>query len=578
MATLQGILARRPRPPLETPAQSILYTVVFIVVAVMVLGPVLFLIVNSFHVAGPGQPLELGLNAWRSALREPGIWRSIWNSIRIYFGTSMISWPIAITLAWIIGRTDIPKRNWIEFLFWLSFFIPGLSVVMGWILLIDPHRGLFNQAVELLPFVDRGPFNIYSYWGIVFVHLGQNAIAFKTILLVPAFRNLDATMEEASRISGGGTFATLRHVIVPLMAPAIILTALLGVVRLWQSFETEWVLGTPIGLFVFGTKIADLLRDAVPQHGQATVLATSVLLAMVPFLILQRRVTVRKRYEVITGRFRAQPTPLGRWKWPVFAVVLGIGLWVSILPVVSITFATFMKIFGYWNLTTGIFTLDHWRVVLEDPVFWLSVRNTFKVATGATILAIGLLSLIAYILVRTSFRARALLDFLSWFPQALPGLLLGLGMLWLFLTPALQFLYGTTYVLIFATVISSMTLGVQIIKANLIQLGAEMEEASIVAGASWLFTMRKVVLPLIAPILAVVGTLNFISAAKDVSNLVLLTTAENRTLAILQLDLLAVGDSPSALERGTVISVIMVLISTGVALISRAFGMRLGIR
>jgi len=204
--------------------------------------------------------------------------------------------------------------------------------------------------------------------------------------------------------------------------------------------------------------------------------------------------------------------------------------------------------------------------------------GTFKVATGATVLAIGLLSLIAYILVRTSFRARALLDFLSWFPQALPGLLLGLGMLWLFLTPALQFLYGTIYVLIFATVISSMTLGVQIIKANLIQLGAEMEEASIVAGASWLFTMRKVVLPLIAPILAVVGTLNFISAAKDVSNLVLLTTAENRTLAILQLDLLAVGDSPSALERGTVISVIMVLISTGVALISRAFGMRLGIR
>ena len=573
--TPRGIVG--PRLRFQTPGQSTLYITVFLVVAGMVLLPLLFLVVSSFQVAPPGEPPVFGLDAWRNAIREPGIWRSIFNSIRLYLATSIISWPTAIILAWIIGRTDLPKRNWIEFLLWLSFFIPSLSVVMGWNLLIAPRQGLLNQVLKSLPFFDEGPFNIFSFWGIVWVHLGQNAIAYKTVLLIPGFRNLDAAMEEASRLSGGGLWSTLRYVVVPLMAPAILLTALLGFVRLWQSFETELVLGVPFGFFVFGTKVWDFLRGGlVPHYGEATVLATSVLLVMFPFLILQRRVTVRKSYEVITGHFRAQPTPLGRWKWPVFAIVLGIALFVSMLPIISVTVGSFMAVFGYFNIEDA-WTLEHWHVILDDPVFWAAVRNTFLIGTGAALLAVVLLSLVAYILVRTTFFARAFLDVVTWVPQALPGILLGLGMLWLFLTPVLQPLYGSIYILIFATVISSVTVGVQIIKSNLIQLGAEMEEASRLSGASWFYTMRRVVLPLVAPVLALIATLNFISASRDVSTLILLATGETKTLALLQLEVM-LGATEGGREMATVISVLMIIMSAGVAVIARSFGLRLGLR
>src|SRR5207302_6428577 len=127
-------------------------------------------------------------------------------------------------------------------------------------------------------------------------------------------------------------------------------------------------------------------------------------------------------------------------------------------------------------------------------------------------LSMLLFTLIAYIVVRTTYAARRLLDLLVWLPSTLPGIVLSLGFLWLFLgTPFLRPLYGTTFLLILVTAVGSLTLGTQITKASLLQLGAEMEEASRVAGASWWHTFRHVVLPLIAPTIAVVGVIAFAS-------------------------------------------------------------------
>jgi iron(III) transport system permease protein len=552
----------------------LLYSVVFLLVLGLVAAPLLFLLVNSFQLAQPGQPSRWGFDAWSETLANGAIWRAMWNSIRLYLATSVISWPTAITLAWILGRTDIPRRNWIEFLFWLSFFLPALTTVMGWITLIDPTTGLVNQAIHAVPPLEAliGRFNIYTFWGLVWVHLGQNAIALKTILLVPAFRNLDAAMEEASRLCGAGPFGTLRRVVIPLMGPAIIITALLGFVRLWQSFETEMVLGIPQGFYVYGTKIYDLLNAETPDYGEATVLAVLVIAITAPFMVLQQRFSVRRSYETITGRARFEPTRLGRAKWPVFAGVMGIALFTSLLPILAVTMATFMKVFGHFELAQP-WTLAHWSQVLADPLFDQAVLNTLFIAGGTAAGGVVLCTLVAYILVRTDFRPRNALDLLTWLPHALPGMLIGLGFLWVVLT-WVKPLYGSLALLMLVTTISGMTVGVQIIKSNMIQLGSEMEEASRVAGGSWLYTMRRVVLPPLAPVLVLVGTLNFVSASRDVSNIILLSSGRSMTLALLQLDYMVAPYWESA----TVVAVVMTIISTGVALIARLCNLQIGMR
>jgi iron(III) transport system permease protein len=208
---------------------------------------------------------------------------------------------------------------------------------------------------------------------------------------------------------------------------------------------------------------------------------------------------------------------------------------------------------------------------LEDPVFLQCVRNTIVIAGSAALLGVMLSALVAYIVVRTNFRLRAQLDVMTWIPQALPGMLIGLGTLWVALT-FLRPLYGSLVLLVAVTVISGMTLGVQIIKSNMIQLGTELEEASRLSGGSWFYTFRRVVLPPLTPVLVLVGTLDFVIASRDVSNIVLLASGPSKTLALLQVDYMLAPYWESA----AVVAVVMMAISTGVALIARACHVKLG--
>jgi iron(III) transport system permease protein len=563
------------RPWGDETLRNILYGCVFVIVATLVIAPIFFLIVSSFQLSTPGQPPVWGMRAWEKALANPDIWVAMWNSIRLYLSTSVISWPIAILLAWVIGRTDIPMKQTIEFLLWISFFLPSLTVVMGWITLIDPSAGLINQALRMLPLfadLDEGPFDIYTFWGIVWVHLGQNAISIKTILLIPAFRNLDAYMEEASRLSGAGVFKTLRSVVIPLMGPAIVITALLGFVRIWQSFETELVLGIPQGFYVYGTRIYDLLHKPIPDYEQATVLAVLVIVLTFPLMVYQQRFSVGRSYETITGRARTVPTALGRARIPIFYLVMFLALFVSILPMIAVIMATFMKVFGHFEIEQP-WTVEHWTQVLGDRIFMQSVRNTLLIACGSALASVITCTLVAYILVRTKFQLRAALDVITWMPQSLPGMLIGLGTVWIVLT-FFKPLYGSIALLIIVTVVGSLTVGVQIIKSNMIQLGTELEEASRVSGGSWFRTMRMVVMPPLAPVLLLVATFTFVAASRDVSNIILLASGQSTTLALLQLDYMVAP----LWESATVVAVVMTFISTGVALLARAFNLRLGLK
>ena len=128
--------------------------------------------------------------------------------------------------------------------------------------------------------------------------------------------------------------------------------------------------------------------------------------------------------------------------------------------------------------------------------------------------------------------------------------------------------------LVLATVIANMTLGVQVLKTNMVQLGAEMEEAARTSGASWWYGFRKIVAPILMPTLVLVGVLNFISAARDISSIVLLAANATKTLSLLQLDFMVEGRT----EDAAVISVIVIVLTTGVAFLARMLGLRLGIR
>lgn len=552
--------------------QILLFVLALAAVFFLVAYPIFLVILNSFQVAPPGQAPVFGFDGWRSALSEPGMRSSIYNTLALVFVRQAIAFPLAILVTWIIARTDIPWRGALEFMFWLSFFLPSLSVTLGWILLLAPDYGILNRVWTQLFHAAQGPFDIYSFWGIVWTHLATYGISLKVMLLVPAFRNMNASFEEASRACGASSLRTLVRIVVPIMTPALMIVFLLSTIRGLQTFEIEMILGAPIGLFVYSTKIYTLLFQEPPAFASATALSTITLLILLPFILLQRWMIGRKHYTTLESRYQANVTRLGFWRYPAFAFVLLLCLLLTVVPLIFLLAATFMKLFGFFDIPAP-WTLANWQRVLTDPVFITSLLNTLVVGVGAGLIAVFLFSIIAYMTVKSKFAARPVLDFISWLPITLPGILVGIGLLWLFLGNALfRPFYGTVTLLIIASVISGMPLGTQIIKSNLVQIGPDMEEASLIAGATWWATYRRIVLALMMPILVLVGIMNFISAARDISHVALLATHNSRTLALLQLDFMVAGQY----EKAAVVATLVVLLSTGGILLTRLLGLRLG--
>jgi iron(III) transport system permease protein len=553
---------------------SLPMTILLLVVGFLVLTPLVLMILNSFQIARPGQPIVWGLEGWVKAFNTPGITKAMTNTFTLAITRQAIALSIGAFFAWLIARTDLPMKGLLEFFFWLSFFLPALPETMGWILLLDPKYGLLNQGLIGLGVASQSLFNIYSFWGIVWAHMG-GTVSVKVMLLAPAFRNLDAALEESSRISGASGWHTFFHIIIPVMMPAILVTTILGIIRSLEAFEIELLLGTPIGLQVYSTKIHELVTWEPPQFAPAMALSTVFLALLLLMVAFQRRYIANRIYATVTGRgFSTRPTRLGRWRYPAFALVLSFALVITVLPTILLVTGTFMKLFGFFNIAEP-WTLENWRATLNDPVLFRSLWNTLAIGLGSGVVGILFYSLIAYVIVKTRYRGRWLLDFLSWLPWSIPGILLGVALLWTFLqTKIFLPIYGTIYLLMVAMVIKSMPFGTQMIKSVLLQLGNDLEEASKVCGGTWVDTFRRVIFPLTMPALITVGLVGFISAARDISTVVLLGSGKSRTLSLLMLDFAAGAE----FEKATVVAVIIVGLVVGAALFARMLGGQVGVR
>ena len=539
-----------------------------------VLYPLTLIVINSFNTATIAEPEVYGLDAWRKAFAEPGIWRSLLNSVKIGIVLQLIALPTGIFISWLLARTNILCANLFEFGFWLSFFMPGLACTFGWMLMLDPSTGLINSWLRQVPGLSWLNFDIYSFWGIIWVHVVSHGLSTKVMLLTPAFRRMDASMEEASRMSGASALTTLVRITVPAMTPVIIVVFLLSVIRIFSSLEIELLLGVPWGFYVYSTKIVDLARQEPPLVNQAAALGSVILIFLVAFIPIQRKLIARRQFTTVTGQFKPKIIELGAWRYPATAFV-GLVLFVlDVVPLLSVVGGSFMTRFGFFNLPKT-WTLEYWRMALTDPRILQGLHNTLIVAVSAGLVGALFFSLVGYVLVRTKLPGRGILDSICWLPSAIPGVLSGLGLLWMFLgTPVFRPFYGTIVLLVVAQVLGGITLATQILKANFVQLGKELEESSRMSGAGFWRTYLRIVFPLMAQTMVMVAVIKFMFAAQHNGAIILLATSETRTLSLLALDQVAAGYR----EVASITIIMITVLTLGVAIVARSFGLKVGIR
>jgi iron(III) transport system permease protein len=546
----------------------------FLVFLIAAMGlPLLFLLTGSFNLAAPGKPAVYGLDNWIRAFTDPDTLSALWMSFLLSVVRLIPAMILSVMFAWLIARTDMPGGRWLESVCWVAYFVPDFPLVLAWILLLDPNFGFLNTLARSLPFVDGALFNPYSFWGIVWVHTSTGGIWFKVMLLVPVFRRLGASLEEAARVAGANTTTMLWRITLPVLAPMILAVSVLSFIRGLQSFNTELLLGTPASIYVYSTKIYDFLHREPRAYGEATALGSVFLFVLAILLFFYwRYLSGNKKFTVVTGQgYSTMRVKLGKWR---YAALTGCLLYVAVMMLLPLTFliiGSFMRRYGFFNIASP-FTLNHWHNMLADPIFLVALKNSLIIASVTAIGGVLLYSALAYLMVSRRAVTAPLLESLCWIPHVLPGILLSLGVLWLFLATPLRFLlYGTVWGIAFALILADSPVTTQAFKAGLLQLGSDLEESARVSGASWVYTYRRILLPLLAPIAAAVGLMNFGSALTSISTPVLLYSHQSRPLAILLLEYSFTGE----LERAAALGLLITVIIGVMMLIGRKLGLQL---
>jgi iron(III) transport system permease protein len=546
----------------------------FLVFLIAAMGlPLLFLLTGSFNLAAPGKPAVYGLDNWIRAFTDPDTLSALWMSFLLSVVRLIPAMILSVMFAWLIARTDMPGGRWLESVCWVAYFVPDFPLVLAWILLLDPNFGFLNTLARSLPFVEGALFNPYSFWGIVWVHTSTGGIWFKVMLLVPVFRRLGASLEEAARVAGANTTTMLWRITLPVLAPMILAVSVLSFIRGLQSFNTELLLGTPASIYVYSTKIYDFLHREPRAYGEATALGSVFLFVLAILLFFYwRYLSGNKKFTVVTGQgYSTMRVKLGKWR---YAALTGCLLYVAVMMLLPLTFliiGSFMRRYGFFNIASP-FTLNHWHNMLADPIFLVALKNSLIIASVTAIGGVLLYSALAYLMVSRRAVTAPLLESLCWIPHVLPGILLSLGVLWLFLATPLRFLlYGTVWGIAFALILADSPVTTQAFKAGLLQLGSDLEESARVSGASWVYTYRRILLPLLAPIAAAVGLMNFGSALTSISTPVLLYSHQSRPLAILLLEYSFTGE----LERAAALGLLITVIIGVMMLIGRKMGLQL---
>lgn len=549
-------------------------TGLLLVVAFLVIYPIFMIFYGSLNGGPPYAREGFTIKGYIDAFSRMMTYTTLFTSFWLGAVRAMVAMVIAVFLAWVVTRTDTPGKRVLEVTVWIQFFLPYQPIIMAWILLFSPRTGIINNWLAQAFNLSQGPIDIYTYGGIIWVStIHWASIMF--ILITPAFRGMDAALEESSRISGASRFATVRRITLPILAPAILATMMVAFIRLMESFETELFLGYSKGIRVYSTRVYNLIYESPPNFPEGMALSSAFLIIIFGLIFLNQRLLGHRQYVTISGRgYATRPTPLGRWKYATLGLVLFYFVVGVIVPLAGLTTGTFMRLFGV--MVADPWTTKHWVGVFKDPLFYTSLWNSMKMGTGAATIGMILYAFMSYIVIKTKFRGRHALDFLTWLPWGVPGMVMSLGFLWAYVggIPLPFTLYGTMHLIVLVLIVREFPLGCRVMNSTLVQLGNELEESSRVLGGSWLYTFRRIIAPLITPAFISTWIIVFVLSIKSLGTVLFLVSTKTRPLSVLMFEYWMGGGFA---ERALVVGLIETFWVLGLAVLARFLGAKQGV-
>ncbi len=504
----------------------------------------------------------LSLANYIKVFSNPTNFKALWNSIWMSATTSVIAMVAGTALALFVVRTDIPCKGFLRIMLLMPYAIPPFIGAIAWTQLFGP-AGYISKAYMNLFGVFDAPWNIYSAGGIVLVMaIYQFPVVFITVS--GALGRLDPSFEEASRMSGAGAFKTMRDVTIPLVMPSIMAGTLLAFVGAISNFGIPALLGFRARFYVLTTRIYSAL--AIPDMPLATAMAVLLAVTAGSALFIQMRFEKgQSRYTVISGKsVRPQTISLGRWRTPIFLLVILASFFASVVPMASMLLTSVLK---YWGAPIKLanLTLRHFSYVFNLEMARRALQNSFILAVLAATITMTLGAIVSYMSVKAKMKTAAALDVVGTFPYAVPCTVIAIAMILAWSRPPVM-LYGTLWIMLAAYLVRYMPFSIRTTRATLQQIHSSLEEAARMSGAGWLQTMRHIVVPLIKPGLIAGWILVFMPAFRELTMSVLLWSQGNETIGVVIYNMQDAGNTQIA---AAISSIVLVLILAGNILVRK---------
>lgn len=482
-------------------------------VGLLVMYPVVFLVAESFNTGDWGvfPPEEVGLANYLNMIHDAKV---LWNTAFVAGISTVMAVVIGIVLAWILTRTQIPGRDRLERLMELPYYMTPLVGALAWGVLAAPKTGLLNQLGRVFG-APGDILDIYSPWGIAWVMaLFEGTVAF--VMISAAMKSMDPSMEESARVLGAGKFKVAMTITLPMILPGILSATVFVFAEMLSAFAAAFVLGIPARFVVVTTAIWQSTTAYPPEYGRAAAMGMCLFVVLAAAIALSRLILRGGSYATITGKaFRPRPLRLGARAWPMVLACWAYLTLAVFLPMGALVLTSFQR-FATVIIGDMQFTLDNYVTVFRVGIIGTALKNS--IILGLIVATIGalLVGVLVWVIYRSRVIGRGLVEYVVMFPQAVPRLVFGLGLLWAWLVlNEIIPIYGTLWILGIAYLTVLLPLGVRTLAGVVLQIDKSLEECARVCGASWAYQMRTVTLPLMRPGIVAAWLLIFISSVRE---------------------------------------------------------------
>jgi iron(III) transport system permease protein len=541
------------------------------IMASAVLAPIGLIIYQSF-LDGPffTPNVHFSLDAFQFVLEDDDFWDALKTSIIVAAGMTAISIPLGVVLAFLLARTDVPGKTFLEPLVLVPIFMSAVVLAFGYVVALGPV-GIFSTFVKGM--IGTVPWSIYSVTAITII-AGLTHVPHVYLYTSAALQNLGADLEEAARTTGASPLRVALTVSLPMVTPAVLYAAVLIFFLGFELFGLPLVLGDPKGILVLATYLYKLTNKlGVPSYQLMAVVVVAIILIAIPLVYLQRRLLAQSnKYVSVRGKAaKRAPLRLGALRWPAFAIIMLWFLATVGIPVFGILLRSFVTTWGEGVRLAEVLTLAHYRDLVDYPNAIHAIVNTILIGAIGGALSVACYTAVALAMHRWRSGWTRIADYLVMIPRAMPGLVAGLAMLWLFLfLPPLPPLRATLVSIWLAYTVVWLAYGTRLVAGTMLQIGSELEEAGRSVGGTQGRVARDITVPLVKSGMLAAWLLIFLIFAREYSTGIYLLGPGTEVIGSLMVSLWGTGaiDLVSALA---VINILIISVGLGLAL-------RLGVR